>query len=532
MFDTIFAGVDADALLAEIEQADREEAKVGARKMAAIAELVRTTVGDDDERRRWAFDPWDYTAAKVGAALRVGHRRASGQMRIAVALRDRLPRVAALYYRGELSSRLISEISWRTHLIEDDALLALIDAALAEGAVEWGPLSGHKLTTEIDSVIERYDPDALRRSKELMRSRDFQVGAHDDSAETATVWGRLLATDAAVLWRRICAMAAEVCDADPRTVGQRRSDALGALGSLNEHLACQCGSQNCPSAGQPSKSNIVIRVIADQAAVDAARKSLEAEQANVDATDQSAGQAAADIADVESEQNDRHVEDADADADADVDAPEPADSQPVSPTSRKDAGAALLMGRGVMPSALLAEAIRGGAKVKPLWLPGADPEPRYRPSAELAEFVRMRDLFCRFPDCDVPADRCDIDHTIPWPLGPTHASNLACKCRTHHLMKTFWVGPDGWTDVQLPDGTLIWTSSSGQSRTTKPGCRLYFPTWNATTSDLPPPSTRPPPHPARAEMMPKRRRTRAADDAARIKAERAQNQASASDCPF
>ena len=55
---------------------------------------------DDDERELWAFDPWDAVAAEVAAALDVGHRRASGQMRIAVALRDRLPTVAALLSRA------------------------------------------------------------------------------------------------------------------------------------------------------------------------------------------------------------------------------------------------------------------------------------------------------------------------------------------------------------------------------------------------------------------------------------------------
>ena len=113
---------------------------------------------------------------------------------------------------------------------------------------------------------------------------------------------------------------------------------------------------------------------------------------------------------------------------------------------------ALLLGHGVLPNALLAEAIRNGATIKAIRAPGVEPEARYRPSDELAEFVRMRDLFCRFPGCDVPADRCDLDHARPWPYGPTHASNLNCKCRHHHLMKTFWIGVGGWSDHQLPDG--------------------------------------------------------------------------------
>ena len=60
------------------------------------------------------------------------------------------------------------------------------------------------------------------------------------------------------------------------------------------------------------------------------------------------------------------------------------------------------------------------AKLKPLPIPPPVAEPRYRPSAALAELVRCRDLTCRFPGCDAPAQVCDIDHTIPHPLGPTH----------------------------------------------------------------------------------------------------------------
>ena len=71
------------------------------------------------------------------------------------------------------------------------------------------------------------------------------------------------------------------------------------------------------------------------------------------------------------------------------------------------------------------------AKVRPLFNPvDAPPEPGYVPSAKLAEFVRCRDLTCRAPGCDVPASQCDIDHVVPFADGgPTHASNLSCKCR-------------------------------------------------------------------------------------------------------
>jgi hypothetical protein len=65
------------------------------------------------------------------------------------------------------------------------------------------------------------------------------------------------------------------------------------------------------------------------------------------------------------------------------------------------------------------------------------PEPGYRPSAQLERFIRCRDMTCRFPGWDRPAEFADIDHTIPYPLGLTHASNLKCLCRKHPVRKTY-----------------------------------------------------------------------------------------------
>ncbi len=49
--------------------------------------------------------------------------------------------------------------------------------------------------------------------------------------------------------------------------------------------------------------------------------------------------------------------------------------------------------------------------------------------------LRFRDGVCQAPGCMVPAERCDIDHREPWPLGPTSATNLGPLCRRHHIFK-------------------------------------------------------------------------------------------------
>nr|WP_090346297.1 HNH endonuclease signature motif containing protein [Mycolicibacterium malmesburyense]CRL78888.1 HNH endonuclease [Mycolicibacterium malmesburyense] len=467
MFGSEFAKVDDSALVAAIAEGARAEANAAARRLAAIAELVRRKVCDDDERSRNAFDPWDAVAAEVAAAMTVGHRRASGQMRIAQALRERLPQVAALFERGGIGARIVSAITWRTMLVEDPEALALIDAALAWRASRLGPLSEQRLDAAIDALVEQFDPEAVRKAQTRLRSRDFHIGDVDDPTGITSVWGKLSITDAAVLKRRLAEMTRAVCENDPRTMGERRADAVGALAANQDRLACACGSPTCAATG-PQASNVVIHVVADQAAIDNA----------------TAGAATED--------------------------------------DRPKRGTAVLLGHGALPTSLLPWLIRRGSKVRPIKPPGANAEPRYQPSAALADFVRMRDMYCRAPGCDVPADLCDIDHTIPWPLGPTHPSNLKCLCRKNHMMKTFYGGPDGWRDVQMPDGTVIWTAPSGHTYTTYPGSKLFF-DWDTTTADLPPPSGMPLPPIDRQARMPKRKRTRAAEFAARIKAERARN---------
>jgi len=165
------------------------------------------------------------------------------------------------------------------------------------------------------------------------------------------------------------------------------------------------------------------------------------------------------------------------------------------------------------------------AKIKPLVMPSTSPEPGYRPSAALADFVRWRDLTCRFPGCDQPAEVCDIDHTVPFPLGPTHPSNCKLLCRYHHLLKTFYTGVGGWIDRQLADGTVEWTAPTGHTYTTTPAGSIFFPVLASPTGELVSPTTMPAMDKNRGLMMPTRRRTRAAERAARIAYERGINQA-------
>jgi Domain of unknown function (DUF222) len=184
------------------------------------------------------------------------------------------------------------------------------------------------------------------------------------------------------------------------------------------------------------------------------------------------------------------------------------------------AAPAVILGGAVLPAPVAAQAALH-ATLRELIHPGqAPPEPRYRPSRTLAEFVRCRDQTCRFPGCTRPATIGDIDHTIPYPYGPTCASNLAClPVPRTPLAQTFW---PGWSNRQFPDGTIVWTAPDGNTNTTYPGSRLLFPELCTPTTEFTLTGTPPPKHTA-GLTMPKRTTTRTQTRQQRINHERRHN---------
>lgn len=490
----------ADAVVvASIAAAAREEAAAAARRLAATAEYVRRNAVGPTDCAHWSCDNWDAMAAEVAAAQGVSDAMASGQMYLAVALRNRLPQVAALLARGDIGARLASTIVWHTDLIKDPETLRFVDTAIAGDAARFGPMSAAKTAQAIDAIVDRHDPAALRRTRATARSRQVVIDHSDDGSGTAGLWGRLYATDAAALDRRLTQLAQQVCPDDPRTLAQRRADALGALALGALTLSCGCGNANCSSGTGADRRTgaVVVHVVADESAL---AVEPDPHMSGERITERVA--VTPDIVLTEAL------------------APDPEPDVP--PTA---APPAIIPGGGVVPPGRLAELIRGGAKVRPVRHPGdTPPEPHYRPSAALERFVRCRDLTCRFPNCDQPAELIDIDHTVPYPFGPTHASNLKCLCRKHHLLKTFW---PGWDDEQWPDGTVIWTSPAGCTYMTRPGSRLLFPSLCRPTGQLPTRAGEVPMTGDCGVMMPTRRRTRQQDRARRIDAERARNAARA-----
>ena len=256
-------GLSDAALITGIQDWARATAAADARRLAGIAELVARRC--TDEHPDWACDDWDACAAEISCALTVGHGRASGQMDLAVTLRDRLPHIGALFLAGDLPTRTVDTITRRTALVTDHDALAALDTHLAEQAVHWGPLSQYKLEQAVDAAVQRHDPAAVRRTRYTTRGRDFTIGDPNDTTGTTSVWGRLSTHDAALLQTAVNALVHSVCDDDPRTQAQRRADAFGALAVHATALACQCGNPACPADTGPDRvaTRFLIHILAD-----------------------------------------------------------------------------------------------------------------------------------------------------------------------------------------------------------------------------------------------------------------------------
>ena len=301
--------------------------------------------------------------------------------------------------------------------------------------------------------MARYDPDAQRRTETAVRGRDFSIGACDDDTETVSVSGQLLAPAAAVMKQRVAAMVNGLCADDPRSAGERRSDAVGAIADKNDVLACRCGSPDCPTAGVTPKSHVVIRMIADQTAITnaTAKKSPPLQKSPPPLTN----------------------------------------PPPKAPAAPGVAGAAAGTRRAAQRAVGRGDPQRGDHQ--------GDPHPGRGTRAAVSAQRRVGRVrpdarsVLPLPRLRRPRRSLRPRPRPPLALGPTHASNLNCKCRHHHLMKTFWIGVGGWSDQQLPDATVIWTRPAGRPSPPTPAAGCCSPPGTSPPPNYPPPETKPPP---------------------------------------
>ncbi|WP_246540977.1 HNH endonuclease signature motif containing protein [Mycobacterium spongiae] len=255
----------SQTLIERMRMAGRAEAQAAAARLDAIGELFELRRVERGECADWAVDTWAAVGGEVAAAFATSLAMAGSYLRYALAMRQRLPEVAAAFRAGTIDYRTFQTLAYRTDLITDEQVLTRVDAELALRVPRWPSMTRGKLAHAIDRIVAAADPDARRRVREQLQDRHVTIWESEDGMAEMT--GRLCVIDATTLDARLRALVATVCAADPRTNDQRRADALGALAAGAQRLGCGCGTPDC-TAAQKTASPVVIHVVAEQATVE------------------------------------------------------------------------------------------------------------------------------------------------------------------------------------------------------------------------------------------------------------------------
>jgi hypothetical protein len=138
MFESLSDAGVVDA----ITSASREENAGCGQKLKWMGELyARHAPEDDDEKVQWAIDGHANVVAEISAALNISRGRAAGQLRYAIDLGEKLPKVAELFAAGAIDFRMMAELVNRSENVTDSEILAKLDAAFAQWSPKWMKMS-------------------------------------------------------------------------------------------------------------------------------------------------------------------------------------------------------------------------------------------------------------------------------------------------------------------------------------------------------------------------------------------------------
>ena len=111
---------------------------------------------------------------------------------------------------------MVSTIIARTENVDDEVMTRL-DEALARHVEKWMKLSGPKLRDRLDLWVAKFDPAGVRVPPKIDDDRYVEIVPTE--VGMAGVFGNIHAADGAALDQRLDALAATVCEHDPRTRG-------------------------------------------------------------------------------------------------------------------------------------------------------------------------------------------------------------------------------------------------------------------------------------------------------------------------
>ncbi|WP_267618216.1 HNH endonuclease [Gordonia bronchialis] len=462
-------------LVVSLGQAERGQCFLSWYTFQVAAELhtrLVAPVADTDLR---GIDAYAQCAARIAISLAISHATAEKLLREALALRDRLPRVAECLRDGLLTPGKVSTIITGTDLCEGQPYAGAVDAAIADAVrCRDGVWSRAAIRDLTDRIVFRHDPDAVRERRRRA-TEDRAIWVDDDGDGMAVLSASMTAENTQIAFAAVHELAACACRHDPRSTRARGSDASFAL-LTGTRFECLCGRTDCdaviPEAGMlpAAQARIVIHVVCDEKTLtdpedttpgymngygvisaDHTRELADRpdtvtrpinppptapESTRPATTEPAPTEPATPVAAEHHPAPTDEIPATTAESEPTQDDPEPRGSRHGMPAPEAETEhEAEVADLAVEPTATTTGHGRGLAAHLP-----SNP---YRPTTALTDYIHSRDGRCTVPGCTKPAWSCDLDHIReynhddPAAGGQTHPSEIADKCRFHHLLKTF-----------------------------------------------------------------------------------------------
>lgn len=422
---------------------ERVVAWAGARQAALLAEFARRRPDDYSQPTRLDVPSAcsEFASDEVGLALRLSRTTAMNRLVMAQALATDLPVTLAAWEAGQLDLMKVRAITETSYLLTGEQIAALEARVL--------PRAGRQTLSQLRAGLARavlaIDPDGAQ-ARHRERRKDRRVVVSPDGEGMASLWALLSAPDATAAYQRLCHLARGLGADDPRGMDARRADLLV---DLLTGRRC-AGAGDCPDDGDGD-----------------CHDSPTADAGVVGATDaESAGDdpAPSPVA--------VHCSGATHAGASGPGKPLVSVIVPITMLLGLDEQPGELVGYGPIPAPLAREIAAKGTWRRLLTDPASGTlldhgRTTYTPPVGLADFVRARDVYCRFPPCQQRAATADLDHTIAYEPGggTTSEHNLYASCRHHHRLKTH---APGWNVEQHSDGRVTFTTATGHSYTSWP----------------------------------------------------------------
>ena len=443
------ARLSDEALIDAIVGFDRLNSWAAARQARLLAEFAARRPADAAPHpARGASVASEFAPDEVGVALTLARGTAAGRIVSACTLVSVLPLTLALWESGRIDTPKVRAILDATAVLADEVAVAVQNRVLPKAPEQ----TLAQLKAALARAVIAVDPaGADSRHKEARRDRRVVINPEGDGM--GSLWALLTATDAAGAWQWLTRLARGLGSDDPRSMDARRADILAALlnGRLVTDPEADPDADAAPTA-EPGDEPGPHGGVGAPAEPDGSADGGPGPGAASDGAGQGGAAVGRPIHPVTPGKPLVQVV-------MDHSTLIGADDQP-----------AELVGYGPIPAALARETAADGVWRRLVTDPSSGTvldygRTTYHPPAGLADFVRVRDVYCRGPGCRRRAADAELDHAVPWSDGgTTSADNLNAFCTHTHRLKHH----AGWRVTAHTDGRITWTTPTGHQHTTAP----------------------------------------------------------------